>query len=802
MSDNELSAKIGLDSTDFKTQVSTLNREIRVLESGFRASAAGMGDWANNANGLTMRIKSLNEQMKIQAQKVGSLEQEYDRVSKAQGKSSRGAQELLIKVNKETEALNKMQTELNQSKTALDGMGDESKQAGKALNDLSDKEDKAANKLASLKGAMSGLGSVLGGLGTTLQTSAKLIAGLGLAVAGVGLAIGGMVFKASNAAGELLDLSNQTGIGIEKLQEMDFVGKQLGVSTDTMAGAFARLTKNMGQAQNGNGEAFDAFKRLGIPVADMNGKLRDSEAVFQDALDALGGVGNETERDALAMALFGKSAQDLNGLIEADSDEIANLTKAAHDMGAVMKEEDVKALEAFGDEIEGLKGGAKGMMGTLASAFLPGFMRITDMAKGYMKDLAGILSGSNGDHGAMAAGIGGLLGRIVNDVAAKLPDLATAGIGILQGIIDAIVGNLGALIPAVIQIISSLAQFIVQNIPMLITAGVEIIVALVNGLITQVPMLMTAAMQMILTLANGISGAIPQLMPAITKIIPEVIRVLTENLPQLVKAAVQVVVTLVNGISEAIPLLVPVISEIIPEFILTLIENLPLLVDAALELIIALVDGLIIALPVLLAAVPEIMTALVDAFTLMRPKIKEAGEKIDEMVIEGITAAWPKMQESGKKIGEIWIGGVKDNLAAFIDMGKQIVSGLWEGIVSKAEWLRDQISGFFKGITQTSKDALLERSPSKVFAGIGENMALGLGAGFTGAFGQISRDINSAMSSLRIPAPNFALAGAGGRQDSPTSTVNVTVPAIINNGIDIYRLARQVAQEIQRAGRG
>ena len=38
-----LSGKVGLDVTDFKTGVSTINREIRVIESGFKAAAAGMG---------------------------------------------------------------------------------------------------------------------------------------------------------------------------------------------------------------------------------------------------------------------------------------------------------------------------------------------------------------------------------------------------------------------------------------------------------------------------------------------------------------------------------------------------------------------------------------------------------------------------------------------------------------------------------------------------------------------------------------------------------------------------------------
>ena len=137
----DLSGKVGLDTTDFKTAITSMNREIRVIESGFRASSAALGDWGKSADGLEMRVKSLTGQMEVQQKKVAAVRGEYERVAKEKGETSRAAQELQIKLNKENETLNKMESELKGSQKALDEMGDESKDTGEKVQDLGKKED-------------------------------------------------------------------------------------------------------------------------------------------------------------------------------------------------------------------------------------------------------------------------------------------------------------------------------------------------------------------------------------------------------------------------------------------------------------------------------------------------------------------------------------------------------------------------------------------------------------------------------------------------------------------------------------
>lgn len=228
---------------------------------------------------------------------------------------------------------------------------------------------------AVLKGVGSGLSSV----GSIALNVAKT-AFVGLA-AGVATVVGGLttlVIKSAATADELVELSAKTGISTERLQELKFIGEQTGTSMETVTSSMARLVRSMDSAVTGTGDVADAFDTLGVSVTDTDGNLRDSEEVFAEIIDALGNVENETERNALAMEIFGKSAQELNPLILEGSEGLAAMAEQAHAMGAVMSEESVAGLAAFNDTLAAGKLAVQGLLGTLAGEFVPVFQGIID----------------------------------------------------------------------------------------------------------------------------------------------------------------------------------------------------------------------------------------------------------------------------------------------------------------------------------------------------------------------------------------------------------------------------------------
>ncbi len=690
-----ISSSIVFDTSSYKSGLSELNRQMRVLESGFRATAAGMDDWSKTATGLESRNKALSQQIDVQKQKVEGLSKVYEELAADERTSAKEKEEMQIKINKENEALGKLEKELRNNEKALNEMGDASEDSGKKVDDLAKKEADAAKKADDFRRGMKDLVS-------GLQETAKIVAGIAGAVALAGAALGKLVTDTAETADGLVEMSLKTGISVEKLQEMNYIGKQVGTSTDTIAGAMVKMTRNMGTAREQGeeytkkleaakkagdsiaditlGDTAMAFGDLGVSIYDFEGNLRDSEDVFNDAISALSRMEDGTNRDVLAMAIFGKSALELNPLIKTGQEQMKLLAKEAHEVGAVMSEEDVTAMGNFNDAMDSLKDGLKGTMGTLATAFLPAFEGVTGIVSGYLKQLASIVRGSGGDLGKIADGIGELVSRLVKDIASQAPKMMQAGLGILQGIVNSLVGNLQVMLPAVIEMITSIMNFIVQNLPMLITASVQIIVAL----------------------ANGIAQALPALIPAIVEIIPTIITILLENLPLLLSAAAMLLIGLANGIGQSIP--------------------------------------------ILLQAIPPLMNSLVIAIGQSASVIGNAAVGIVLALVMGIGQAAPQVVTGAKKLIDSFVAGVEKVNAALISVGASIVAGVWKGIQDNAGKFKAQVTDFFSGMVDAVKTKLKINSPSLVFAEIGASMVEGLGYGFSKELGNFEAKMRQAAS--------------------------------------------------------
>jgi len=750
---NDLTGKLGLDSTDFKTQIAALNREIKLMETGFRASASSLGDWANNASGLEMRIESLTGQMEAQQKKVAALRDEYEKIASSQGESSSGAQNMLVRINRETEALNKMGNELNQAKTKLDQMGDESNQAENNLEDLAKQEDKTTKSTSKLK-------DVMGGLGGALKAGAAGIAGLTVAVAG---AAAGMAKSVIGSFGEL-----EQSLG----------------GSEAVFGEYAASIQKSGE---------DAYKNLGVSQSDYLATANKMGALFQGS-----GISQVKSLELTEKAM--QRAADMASVMGIDMQTALDSVAGAAKGNFTMMDNLGVAMNATTVEAYAL---SKGLDFTWASASnaekaevaMQMFFENTEQYAGnFAKESSETITGSIGmlkaAYGSFMAGLGNEdadmsnltnnlvdgIKTVVDNIVPVLKNIVGALPNVVGSLISAISGLLPILLETATTLFSQVLDTVVKLLPTLIPVAVDALMTIVNALIQNLPMLMNAGIQLLLALINGI---LPQL-------------------PLLIDTALKMIVTLAEGIAEAIPALLPMIAEIIPQIILTLIENLPLLIDAALQLIMALVDGLIVALPILIEYVPEIVQAIFDALIVALPLIGDAAVKIVLALVDGIAMMMPKIGEAAGKLIVVLGQGIGNLRSKILDVGKNIVTGVWQGIKDKQTWFRDQVFGFFSGIVGGVKKALGIQSPSKVFAGIGENLALGLGKGFAGAFGEIERNVNSAIAGLGSPTLSPVMAGSYGQGQSNQQPIQINITASAKTETDYYKLARRIASELQR----
>jgi phage-related protein len=510
-----------------------------------------------------------------------------------------------------------------------------------------------------------------------------------------------MTVEAAAYADEMLTQSTVTGMSVESLQAYSYAADLVDVSMETLTGSMAKQVKSMSNARDGSAKFADAYAKLGISVADSNGQLRDSETVYWETIDALGEISNETERDALAMQIFGKSAQELNPLIAQGSAGIAALTEEAKRMGAVLSEESIEKLGAFDDSVQRLKQGSEAAQRVMGTVLLPQLQTLADDGVSLLGDFTSGLVEAGDDFDKISEVIGSTVGGLVDMIMENLPRIIQVGMDIVMAIVSSIVENLPTIVDCASSIVMTLLQGLIEALPAITEGALQLVLTLVQGIIDNLPAIIEAAIQMIVTLALGIAEALPELIPSIVEAILLIVQVLLNNMDKILEAAFAIIKGLAEGLLNALPELINALPQIITSIINFITNNLPAIISMGIQLTIQLAAGLIKAIPQLVASLPQIISALVLGL--------------------------------GKAVGAVF------------EIGKNIVSGLWDGIKSMGSWISDKVSGFFSGIVDGAKSLLGINSPSKVFAGIGENMGLGIGVGFTDSMKGIEKDITDSI---------------------------------------------------------
>ncbi|HBL84686.1 MAG: phage tail protein [Clostridiales bacterium GWF2_38_85] len=691
--------KIGVEGEkEFRNALRDINQSFKVLGSEMNLVSSQFDKQDNSIQAITARNQVLNKELDTQKEKIFALEKALSNATTSFGENDKRTQAWAIQLNNAKAELNGLEREVEQNNKALDTAGNEFNSAEKQADQFGDEVKKTADQADDAGNRFDKLGSVLKGVGATLGIA---VAAIGTAAISAAKSLTDMTVSASAYADEILTQATVTGMSTESLQAYKYAAELVDVSMETLTGSMAKQIKSMSSARDGSAKFTEAYDALGISVADSNGNLRDSETVYWETIDALGNIANETERDALAMQIFGKSAQELNPLIAQGSEGMAALTEEAKNMGAVMSDDSLNALGDFDDTVQRLKSGAGAAKNMLGTVLLPELQSLGIDGVSLLGNFTKGLSEANGDWGKITEVISSTVGSIVNIIMENLPKMIELGMDIISSIGGAILDNLPLIIDSAISIIMTLLQGLIKALPQLTEGALQLILALVQGIIDNLPALIEAAIQMVVTLALGIADALPELIPSIINAIILIVETLLANMDKILDAAFQLIQGLATGLLNALPQLIEKLPEIIIGIVDFITNNLPMIIEMGIQLTIQLAMGLIQAIPQLVAKLPEIIIAI--------------------------------------------IGGLSKAVLSVGEIGVNIVKGLWEGIKGMGAWLWEQVSGFFSGIVDGVKNFLGINSPSKVFAGIGDNMGKGIGVGFSDAMNGIEKDMQNSI---------------------------------------------------------
>lgn len=184
---------------------------------------------------------------------------------------------------------------------------------------------------------------------------------------------------------------------------------------------------------------------------------------------------------------------------------------------------------------------------------------------------------------------------------------------------------------------------------------------------------------------------------------------------------------------------------------------------------------------------PDMITKFVAYATEKLPDILQLGLQLVLSLVKGLAQNLPQLVQGTLKMVDTIVKAFVDSLPDIIEVGRDIVRGVWEGITALGSWLYDKVSGFFGGIVDSVKGMLGIHSPSRVFAGIGKNMALGLGEGFDKQMQGVSASIQSAIPTPTVDTVYNAAAGMvnGLAAANAGNGGSYTINLVLQNGAQI-----------------
>lgn len=231
------------------------------------------------------------------------------------------------------------------------------------------------------EGAVAGLGRALGGLNKTASAVSGGLGGMLSSVGGVsgalgalapmvsGVGLAAMAKGAIDAADDMNDLAQKTGVSVEQLSRFQQAANASGSSIEAAGGAMVKLNRNLATQNKG---ASEALKQLGISATDASGKIKSADQVMLEVADKFAKMPDGAQKSAAAMALFGKAGADMIPMLNGGRASIEELT-------ATMSTGFAKGADALNDKVAAIQGKLLQLGVQIGTALMPLLNRVADI---------------------------------------------------------------------------------------------------------------------------------------------------------------------------------------------------------------------------------------------------------------------------------------------------------------------------------------------------------------------------------------------------------------------------------------
>lgn len=470
-------------------------------------------------------------------------------------------------------------------------------------------------------------------------------------------------------------------------------------------------------------------KAMELGIYDGNGSLSQQQKILASQAAIM-------EQSSIAQGDFAKTSA---GLANQQRILSATWTNFAGVVGTMFLPYVTRAITALnnlaGPVLDSLAGSLERGVGWL-DGWIDGFGNVTSVGSFFTTLQATAQSAFTALLTWLPTAVGQIVPMMVEGIVTRYQMLIDAFTGVVTAIAEILPTLLPTILDSAITLFMGLVEAVTTIVPDLLTTVLDLLPMLITTLLGMLPTLVDGALTLFMSLVDAVLLVLPQVITTVLTMLPKVIETLLGMLPRLIDSALKLFIGIVTGLISMIPVLIPQVLALLPVVVRLLIGMIPKLIDAALTLFIGIVDALPQIIPDLIGAVLNLLPQIVGTLLGMVPELIRAGVDLIGGLVKGL---WKAAGSVGK---------------ALLDIGKKAL---------------DSVLGFF-GI----------HSPSRVFAGIGENLGLGLVQGIDSMAG----DVESSMLAMVGTPPTVAASVTAGSNLASLATPASSGGAVTNLYID------------------
>ena len=419
--------------------------------------------------------------------------------------------------------------------------------------------------------------------------------------------------------------------------------------------------------------------------------------------------------------------------------------------------EGVDGFKSFEEQARNSTGGIRTSITVAKTQVVKGVTDIIEALNTKLQDFGGI-GGIFSNLGKKAKESLDVIAQLISGDL-SISQFMTMGTNAITGFVDGFISKLPMIIDTAKKMIDDFIVGFKENAPKLMNTAIDLVLALVDTFLDNIDYIIDSAIEMAMAIGDGIERAIPKIVDKVPIIVEKLTKALISNAPKLLKASIDINSAIIKALLVSIGQLLQDGFKYLFGDLIKWFQQIPIKINNIINQIIEVFKhlpyyiGYMIGWLVakggefLFETLPNFINGIVKWF-------QELPGRIWNYLVQTAMnlSLWTTDMYNRARTGIVnlivsiinWFRELPSNM---VNIGKNIVTGIWNGIINAKNWLMNKIKEFTKGITDGFKKALGIKSPSTVMRDeIGKFLAEGIGVGFEDEIDNVYRNMQDAIN--------------------------------------------------------